>query len=217
MKNNMKKKILVVALVAIVLVMSIAGTTIAYFTDDGKSENEFTVGKVDIDLTAEFNTAGNIYPTKTVSEGAATIKVAHDSEPAYIGAILTIYSDNGDVTSIIGEGKIPETNKDKATIAQIISGINTSVWDVYTSYDTTNKVVTVYFVAKSEAIANATLNVFESVSIPAAWGNTEMDQLRNKLHINLYAYAVQSAGLEGDALAALHQAGFDVFDGVVLP
>jgi predicted ribosomally synthesized peptide with SipW-like signal peptide len=145
MKNNMKKKILVVALVAIVLVMSIASTTIAYFTDDDKSENEFTVGKVDIELAAAFNTAGKIYPTKTISDGVASTEVTSDSETAYVGAILTIQSDNGDVTSIIGEGKIGDTDKDKATIDQIISGINRDIWDVYVSYE--NKVVIVYFVA----------------------------------------------------------------------
>jgi hypothetical protein len=65
--------------------------------------------------------------------------------------------------------------------------------------------------------AGQSTTIFESVSIPGAWGNDEMDQLRNNLHVNVYAYAVQYVGLENSGALAALQEGFNVFDNVTLP
>lgn len=202
MKNNMKKKILVVALVAIVLVMSIAGTTIAYFTDKENVKNEFTVGKVDIDLETTIPTDnGNLYPTKEIN-GGANITVANGSESAYVGAVITISSSN-DLTKLFknGEEYLP-------TIIELNSGCKYAVKAIE------GKIV-IYVVVDKVMAAKESIQLFDKVVIPGPWTNEDMDLLREKLTINVDAYAVQSAGLGDDALAALKE-GFDVFDDVTL-
>lgn len=46
-----KKKIVSLCLAAVLVVMAIAGATVAYFTDTDAKDNTFTVGNVDITLT----------------------------------------------------------------------------------------------------------------------------------------------------------------------
>ncbi|MBQ9099438.1 MAG: hypothetical protein IJY50_08445 [Clostridia bacterium] len=112
----MKKKILVVALVVCVLVLSIASATMAYFTDTHSVTNTFTVGDVDITLTEaavmqdetngnivadpnadpvrvengiDFGTAyGSLFPMQSICKDPTINNVG--SEQAYIGAIITI-------------------------------------------------------------------------------------------------------------------------------
>lgn len=210
MKNNMKKKILVVAFVAIVLVMSIASTTIAYFTDNGEVENEFTVGKVDIDLTTTIpNENGKLYPTKVI-DGGANIKVTADSESAYVGAIITI-SSNNDLTKLFSDGAdgyLPTVIKLNDDCRYVVNA-------------TDEGTIVIYVVAKTALNANQSIQLFNNVTIPGPWTNEDMELLRDKLKINVKAFAVQSVGIEsveGEelALTAL-KAGFDVFDNVELP
>lgn len=46
-----KKKIVSLCLAAVLVVMAVAGATVAYFTDTDAKDNTFTVGNVDITLT----------------------------------------------------------------------------------------------------------------------------------------------------------------------
>mgnify|MGYP000454696148 CR=1 FL=1 len=50
---NMKKKLVTVCLVACMAVTAVAGGTLAYFTDEAKKDNTFTVGNVDITLNED--------------------------------------------------------------------------------------------------------------------------------------------------------------------
>ena len=114
----MKKKILAVALATIMVVIAVAGATLAYMTDTGKATNTFTVGNVKIELTEAkiqkndvtgnidaidaanerfSSTAGDIsvnfgkiYPGMTIHKDPNIKNVG--SEEAYIAAKITISS-----------------------------------------------------------------------------------------------------------------------------
>lgn len=62
-----KKKIISLCLAAVLVVMAVAGATVAYFTDTDSKDNTFTVGNVDITLAEpSWNTNGqesdDVYP-----------------------------------------------------------------------------------------------------------------------------------------------------------
>ena len=55
----MKKKIFIIALAACLFALSIAGSSIAYFTDVEEATNVFTTGDVNITLTYKENVVEN--------------------------------------------------------------------------------------------------------------------------------------------------------------
>ena len=54
----MKKKILMITVAALLIILSIAGTSMAYFTDTDEKTNTFTAGKVDIGAILGKNLEG---------------------------------------------------------------------------------------------------------------------------------------------------------------
>ena len=115
----MKKKILAVALAAIMLDVAITGASLAYLTDKDDQVNTFTSGKVDITLdeaevtldedgyiaevlenrTSEDQDYGKMYPGQIITKDP-TITVTEDSEKAYVAAKVTITAT--DLQSLIG-------------------------------------------------------------------------------------------------------------------
>lgn len=82
----MKKKVLSLSLVVLLLAIAIVGVTMAYFTDVTEEKvNEFTIGKVDIDLSEEnWNPKeGHIVPSREIPKDP-TISVLEGSEDAYV-------------------------------------------------------------------------------------------------------------------------------------
>lgn len=68
-----KKKIVSLCLAAVLVVMAVAGATVAYFTDTDSKDNTFTVGNVDITLTEpSWNTNGqesdDVYPGEPLAK-----------------------------------------------------------------------------------------------------------------------------------------------------
>lgn len=113
----MKKKILAVALATIMVVIAVAGATLAYMTDNHNATNTFTVGNVKIELTeaqvkkdtatgnivkddslprlinegiAYGTKVGNLYPAQTVHKDPNIKNIG--TEEAYIAAKITISS-----------------------------------------------------------------------------------------------------------------------------
>lgn len=66
----MKKKIVSLCLVVCLLATAIGGATMAYFTDKDQNTNEFTVGKVEIDL---YETVGH-------TDAKGTVKMAEEQK-----------------------------------------------------------------------------------------------------------------------------------------
>ena len=100
-----KKKIVSLCLAAVLVVMAIAGATVAYFTDTKTAENTFTVGNVDITLT-EPNWEGSgkedapeVYPGEPLAKDPTVTNVG--SNPCFVRisvANLKQFGDKGDIT-----------------------------------------------------------------------------------------------------------------------
>lgn len=100
-----KKKIVSLCLAAVLVVMAIAGATVAYFTDTDKETNTFTVGNVDITLT-EPNWEGSgkedapeVYPGEPLAKDPTVTNVG--SNPCFVRisvANLDQFDDKGDIT-----------------------------------------------------------------------------------------------------------------------
>ena len=190
----MKKKIFMITLAACLIILSIASTSLAYFTDTDEKANVFTVGNVGITLTYEAYTgdAARLYPGQTYSN-SATIK-NDGSEKAYVGAIINLTVPEGtsfETVSSIFTGLSDNTNN----MNKIIKHVQTA-----TGY-------TVYVVVDAELGTGATADIFTDMAIPATWGNAEM-ALLSGLRVNITAYATQTVGFR-DATVALKTAFAD--------
>ena len=90
----MKKKIFMMTLAACLIVLSIVGTSLAYFTDTDAKTNVFTAGNVDIELTYD-ETDTRLYPGQTYEKVATIENVG--TENAYVGLIIEVVT-NGSST-----------------------------------------------------------------------------------------------------------------------
>ena len=99
-----KKKIVSLCLAAVLVVMAVAGATVAYFTDTDSKDNTFTVGNVDITLTEpNWNTNGqesdDVYPGEPLAKDPT---VTNDgANPCFVRIKvenLDQFGDKGDIT-----------------------------------------------------------------------------------------------------------------------
>lgn len=198
--TNSKKKVFALALSVCVVVLSIASSSIAYFTDTDTYLNTFTSGKVDIALTingediATFEDTG-VYPGQEIPK-VAVIALQTGSQDAYLGAIITVtaHSDlaltEESVKTLFSE--LPSANVKKTTEDSI------DTFKIYIACTGT------YSLADGE-IPSAT--IFTKLVIPSGWTNAQMTLLETETNfkIQVDAYAVQSEGLD-DAKTALKTA-----------
>lgn len=99
----MKKKIVVLAIVACLALTAIAGASLAYFTDTEEAENVFTSGKVDITLNEVFDEeTAQLIPGVDI-EKDVTITLSEDSVESYVWYTYAIPSalDNDDASKNI--------------------------------------------------------------------------------------------------------------------
>ena len=217
----MKKKIFVVALAACLLILSVAGSSIAYFTDTAEYTNVFTAGNVNITLTANGQDAStaadilgeedqNVYPGKTVDNEVVISNVG--TEDAYVGAVITLTNKDGKVIGNILDDAQAGSNKIPVLIGEFLANlVKTSDGYQINVVETKNaddKVTgyTLYIVkeaplAGSRTVANdanavKAATLFTDVAFPTTWDNDEMASV-NGLQVNVKAYAVQTSGFTG--------------------
>lgn len=170
----MKKKSLISLVVAVSLVAVIGvGSTLAYFTDNDAATNVVTMGHVDIKLEEpvfsennENNTITNVVPGDEITKDP-TITVDKDSESCYLRAKVEISND------LTAEQQ-----------AELLANINVSEdWvlaeDGYYYYQ--NKV--------EKNGEDQAFVLFDTVTIPAEWGNGVADLT---FEINVSAEAIQA-------------------------
>ena len=217
--TNSKKKIFALALSVCVVVLSIAGSSIAYFTDTEKFTNTFTAGNVEITLSEaqvkndgvgnlveddskdrivaneapQTQAYGAVFPGQSIYKDPKITNTG--SENAYIGAVITITNDNGvddtaDITDILVASKL----------TSFITGINPNATVKYT-VDTTNGVYKIYMVFATPLAKDGEYTLFTGVQIDKDWSNTDMEDC-NGLNIVVDAYATQQSGF-ADAITAL--------------
>ena len=216
----MKKRIVIVALLVCILVLSIASTTIAYFTDTKQAENVFTAGEVKIQLTEapvkvedanangtqnivkadgnrlvnagiDYTTVRALYPGQTVYKDPTIENIG--SEDAYVAAIIKVSG---------AEGLVDKTSVLEFLTGGIIHGADTEY------YDLGNDVYAVYVIYETALAAKNgdtvdSVTIFDTVTIPAEWDNAEMAKIAD-LKITVDAYAVQAVGFANakDAIKA---------------
>ena len=182
-----RKKIFMLAIAACLLVLSIAGTSLAYFTDTDAKTNVFTSGNVDITLNyEEAQTELRLYPGQTYVNDGASIKNV-GSEQAYVGAIIDITLPADIVDPLAAD-----------EIAVIFANLNT-----YTTvkYGTITGGYRIYCVVANELKTTEgqnTAKIFDSISIPTTWGHAEVSNIKS---IKITGYAVQTVGFTEAATA----------------
>ena len=205
----MKKKIFGITLAVCLLVLSIAGTTVAYFTDTAEKAQAFTAGNVKIEFEASTGTIDErVYPGIKIPFDAKVKNVG--TEEAYVGAVITlnkIDTENGQAVVDLRALDIqanPEAGVEALPLHKIFGWANdVNVKIVHTEYTAEACKIYVIYDAAVEKMTTATL--YDNVTIPTAWGNEEM-ALFNGAKITVAAYATQTAGFTTGAQDALKAA-----------
>lgn len=168
---NKKKLIPLLSAVALVAVIGV-GSTLAYFTDNDSANNVVTMGHVNIELDEpefsaanEDNTITNVVPNQTITKDP-TITVVAGSESCYLRAKIDITELNADQTADLLEN----TNIGEDWVL---------AEDGYYYYQN----------AVSKSDEDQTVDLFDTVVIPAEWGNEVADLT---FEINVSAEAVQA-------------------------
>ena len=110
----MKRKIVAIALVAILALVAVVGATLAYFSDKETTTNVFTVGNVEIELT-ETKWAGevtDVFPGQKLEKNPCVKNVG--ANPCFVrikvsgldlfGADKLITYETGDTVGALGDG-----------------------------------------------------------------------------------------------------------------
>ena len=204
--KNLKKKIFGLTLVVGLLVLSIVGTTMAYFTDVEEKTNVFTSGNVAITLSgnvlneANGTTGINAYPGMNIGSAATVTNIG--SEDAYVGIIVTFTEAVSETLARALFNGIPATGVTVNYGTAVEGGKNVS--KLYFSYaNTLNRA--------NPDNTDDTVTFFSDMTVPTSWDHTEMAIFKN-LEIKVSAYATQTYGFT-DAETALRTA-FDAWPAV---
>ena len=198
--TNSKKKVFALALATCIIVLSIASSSIAYFTDTATYTNTFTSGNVSISLTVNGTDVDTTrsYTASSVSPGDSfnretVITIGDGSDEAFFGAIITVKDTNGAFTAntvyTIFTGL--KGNADRVVKVNAISG----------GYE-----IFVAFTGEYYKTGTAEATVFSSIDIPGTWNNDQMTKFSG-VEIDVTAYAVQTVGLNGDGQGAEYALG----------
>lgn len=212
--TNSKKKVFALALSVCIVVLSIAGSSIAYFTDTDDYQNTFTSGKVDIALLVEgtavaadaFVDSDKVYPGYTITTKTTAIDNV-GTEDAYVGAIITLYG--ADLYTIVDA---TTTAGKKVAIGSILTNLPGENVTITTDLVDGKPAYVIYIIYKNALTKDATpAAVFENIAIPTVWDNEEV-AIFEGVKLDVKAYAVQTSGMDGTALDALKLGFPGVFD-----
>ena len=209
-----KKKIITLALVAIVAITAIASASLAYFTDTKTADNTFTMGNVKITLDEapvdEFGqaidgdrVAGNRYGTSAVYPGAVLHKdpTVHNvgDYPAYIRATVNVSNWMNLVGAYYPDFEETFPNEGyRAALNLLVGelGEGWSVVDVVAGDTFTIGQFDAKFILKYEgelAPGADTTAMFNNVTIPAGIDNVNADSFDR---VTVVAQAIQANGFD---------------------
>lgn len=238
-----KKKLIALALCVVILVATILSGTVAYFTDEHTVSNTFTSGDVEITLdegkvtldslnrvtvdtdvrVSSNQSYGTLYPAQSFTKDPKITNVS--TEAAYIAAKVVVSDGAGDLTNVISDGngginieallsggllKDYDVTVDKADVK---TALDTNGYAIYQEVNASAGKYTFYFFIKEAVAKNGTVTLFDTFSVPAAWDNEQMVELK-ELKIDVTAYGVQTFGFD-TSLKALEAAFPDDFSGFV--
>ena len=219
----MKKKIFAIALAALLFALSIAGASVAYFTDVESATNVFTAGDVDISLTyAGFGTNlddsadvinvdnEKVYPGQNFVVNATINNVG--TEDAYVGAIITLtgVSELVDSTTVKVIDEVGENDNIPVSVRKFLVGLVDTGYSVKMA--TAGDVITVYVIKTDKLLGTDTNEtsgdtnacIFTDVKVPTEWDNAEM-KIFSGFKLDVKAYATQTGGFN-DAVTAISTA-----------
>ena len=202
-----KKKIVSLCLAAVLVVMAIAGATVAYFTDTKTAKNTFTMGNVQIKLdeTNVNDPEGdrvssneyNVYPGAVVTKDPIVHNVGKNA--AYIRATVNVsnwmnlvgayYPDFKE--TFPNDGYKAALNLLVGTLGEGWSVVGVEAGDVFTIGQFDAK-----FILKYDGVLAAgadTTAMFQTVTIPAGIDNANADSFDE---VKVVAQAIQADGFD---------------------
>lgn len=205
--KNLKKKIFGLTLALGILVVSIVGTTMAYFTDVDEKTNVFTAGNVDIAIVGNvFSKAGTVetpvraYPGMDMGDGVTVNNIG--SEEAYVGIIITL-----------NKAIAQPVDSDDLDVTDLFTDISGTVEYKVTDLEGESNDKTEIFVVSNAPLAKeSNVTFFSDMVIPTEWDKDEMAIFKG-LKIDVKAYATQTYGFD-NAKTALGTA-FDAWPNAV--
>lgn len=168
----MKKQVLAGALAASIAAVSIAGASLAYFTDKDAKDNVFTVGNVSIVLTEP----------KWDVEGAAEAQDMYPGEAVAKDPTVT------------NDGRNPAFVRVKVDFPEDVK----MTYETGTDYSENNcnenwvKIGDYFYYTQALAAGDSTPAVFDRVRLDANAGN---ELANGELHVNVTAEAIQAQGI----------------------
>ncbi len=187
----MKKKIFMLTLVACLIVLSIAGSSLAYFTDTDAKTNVFTSGDVDIRLTYDTSET-RIYPGQKYIKDALITNVG--SEDAFVGIVIDVAVDKNDfnldaikeIFTVLGNDTVKYAETDTGYSIFAVAGAPVAK-------------------APDTETDGGTTSISVQMAIPAAWTSAQTaDFTSNSPVVTVTAYGVQTVGFSNatEALTA---------------
>ena len=203
----MKKKIIIIAVSIIVLAMTVASATTAYFTDTDAAENVFTLGKVDISLKdynknylgeevalvdGKYN-VGNLYPGIDYAKIPTITNEGPDD--AYLAARITLKSEYLDNLFVTNAGTADEA-VNVEELKKFLGGLVVDGTDYIVSFDPVvgeDHVIIVRVIKTAATTEGQSFELMQEICVDRNWNNDSMSYLKG-LDIYVEAYGVQTVG-----------------------
>ena len=178
----MKRKILILSVLAILLAI-LAANTLAYFTADTKAHNVITTGNVDIalnewaneDRTERFEKQINVMPGTEVTKIVEVENVGTGTAWVRVQVVLDVYAEGG---------------KEQLPPDPVTLDFNETDWKYFDGY---------YYYNYPLDPGETTEPLFTTVTFDPKMGNVYQN---STAHVDVNAYAVQSANNGEDVLSA---------------
>ena len=100
----MKRKIVTVCLAAVLVIIAVAGASLAYLTDTDERTNTFTVGDVDITLVEQRKGANGL---ESYGEGSYKLKPGKSNDENAVSKIVTVKNNGTEDAYVWVELRIP--------------------------------------------------------------------------------------------------------------
>lgn len=197
----MKKRITAIALVVCLVAVAIVGGSLAYFTDEEKATNTFTVGNVDITLTEpewdaaleEDETAATLIPGRVIAKDP-TITVEETSQRAYTFMKVQLSDDFAKLIAGYATAQKINPNNETEMKALIAAWFSSTVQPKIMKYSLTENYVILGVLSPKDPGQSVTY--FDAITVPAEVDGS-MIKADGKYEIYITAYAIQAEGFEG--------------------
>ena len=205
----MKKKITAIALVVCLVAVAIVGGSLAYFTDEEKATNTFTVGNVDITLTEPkwVEEKATLIPGREIAKDP-TITVEETSQRAYTFMKVQLSDDFAKLIADYATAQEISLTNETEMKALIGEWFSSTVQPKIMKYSLTENYVILGVLSPKDPGQSVTY--FDAITVPAEVVGS-MIKADGTYEIYITAYAIQAEGFEGqnaDAFAD-RQAAFD--------